>query len=266
MRKAAPYIAGLAVVVVLTVLAYQSGPRRRPIDPLPKKGGDERDNRAKGELDLDPHYPGHEQRSSKGPEKIVALTFDDGPDKVYTPQVLDILREKGVRATFFLIGSRVDEDADVAKRIAEEGHSIGNHSYSHPKLTKASPLLAQELERTKEALARLGISDNGFFRPPYGAAEPSLIEQAADLGYRVAMWSIDSLDWRGLSRTEVIRNIQGYVEPGSVILQHSAGGPGEDLSGSVLAVRDIIDLLTAQGYRFVTLPEMFPSPEKCSGS
>lgn len=151
MRKAAPYIAGLAVVVVLTVLAYQSGPRRRPIDPLPLKGGDERDNRAIGEIDLEKLYPGLVLRSSKGPEKIVALTFDDGPDKVYTPQVLDILREKGVRATFFLIGSRVDEDADVAKRIAEEGHSIGNHSYSHPKLTKASPLLAQELERTKEA-------------------------------------------------------------------------------------------------------------------
>ncbi len=265
MRKAAPYIAGLAVVLTLTVLAYQSSNQvrgRRPFDPPPLKGGDEKDNRAIGEIDLEKLYPGLVLRANKGPEKIVALTFDDGPDKVYTPQVLDILREKGVRATFFLIGSRVEEDSDVAKRIADEGHSIGNHTYSHPKLTKASPRLQQELTQAREALGRLGITDNGFFRPPYGAAEPSLIEQAASLGYRVAMWSVDSLDWRGLSRAEVIRNIQGYVEPGSVILQHSAGGPGEDLSGSVLAVGDIIDSLTAQGYRFVTLPEMFPDPEK----
>lgn len=266
MRKAVPYITGLVVVIVLTILAYQSSPQRRPDDPMPLKGGNERDNRAIGEIDLEKLYPGLVLRAGKGPDKIVALTFDDGPDRTYTPQVLDILKEKGVRATFFLIGSRVEEDPDVVKRIADEGHSIGNHTYSHPKLTKASPVLAQELQKCKDALARLGLSDNGFFRPPYGAAEPSLIEQAADLGYRVAMWSIDSLDWRGLSRAEVMRNIEGYVEPGSVILQHSAGGPGEDLSGSVLAVGDIIDLLTTQGYHFVTLPEMFPAPENCGGS
>ncbi|HHX28508.1 MAG: polysaccharide deacetylase family protein [Bacillota bacterium] len=265
MRKAVPYITGLAVVLVLVVLAYRASPELRgsgPLDPTPLKGGNEKDNRAIGESDLEKLYPGLVLRAYKGPEKIVALTFDDGPDEVYTPQVLDILREKGVRATFFLLGSRIDENPEVAKRILDEGHSIGNHTYSHPKLVAASPELPQELEKCREAMARLGIGDNGFFRPPYGAAEPSLVEQARDLGYRVAMWSIDSLDWRGLSRAEVMRNIKGYVEPGSVILQHSAGGPGEDLSGSVLAVGDIIDLLTGQGYRFVTLPEMFPSPEK----
>lgn len=265
MKKAIPYIAGLAVVLLLGVLAfYESNPYRQsagPLDPRPLKGGDERDNRAIGEIDLEKLYPGLVLRAYKGPDKIVALTFDDGPDKVYTPGVLDVLRAKGVRATFFLIGSRIDEDPDIAKRIADEGHSIGNHTYSHPKLTAASPELPQELQKARDAMARLGLSDNGFFRPPYGAAEPSLVEQAKQLGYRVAMWSVDSLDWRGLSRAEVFRNVQGYVMPGSVILQHSAGGPGEDLSGSVLAVGDIIDALSAEGYRFVTLPEMFPPPE-----
>jgi len=264
LKKAAPYITGILVVIILTLLAYRSAPRRSPDDPLPLRGGNERDNRAIGEIDLEKLYPGLVLRSAKGPEKIVALTFDDGPDRVYTPKVLDILKEKGVKATFFLIGSRVEEDPEIAKRIADEGHAIGNHTYSHPKLTKASPLLAEELRKTREALEKLGLGDNGFFRPPYGAAEPSLVEQAADLGYRVAMWSVDSLDWRGLSKTEVVRNVEGYVQPGSVILQHSAGGPGEDLSGSVLAVAEIIDILTAQGYRFVTLPEMFPASEKCT--
>jgi peptidoglycan/xylan/chitin deacetylase (PgdA/CDA1 family) len=264
LRKSIPYIAGLAVVLLLAVFAYESNPDRRdagPLDPRPLRGGHERDNRAIGEIDLEKLYPGLVLRAYKGPDKIVALTFDDGPDKLYTPGVLDILKAKGVRATFFLIGSRVEEDPDVAKRIVDEGHSIGNHTYSHPKLTAASPDLPEELQKARGAMARLGISDNGFFRPPYGAAEPSLVEQAKELGYRVAMWSVDSLDWRGLSRAEVLRNVQGYVMPGSVILQHSAGGPGEDLSGSVSAVGEIIDSLTAEGYRFVTLPEMFPLTE-----
>ena len=154
MRKAAPYIAGLAVVVVLTVLAYQSGPRRRPIDPLPLKGGDERDNRAIGEIDLEKLYPGLVLRSSKGPEKIVALTFDDGHDKVYTPGPIGggDLPDRQL----------ADEDADVAKR-SRKG-PIGNQFTPIPNSPAPS---SQELERTKEARPAC-ISDNGFFRPPTG--------------------------------------------------------------------------------------------------
>ena len=121
-----------------------------------------------------------------------------------------------MRATFFPIGSRVDEDADVAKRSRKKG--IQSKPLLLPSQTlAASPLLAQRLfrERTKEALARLGIKRQRVFPPTLrGPLNLHSIEQAADLGYRVAMWSIDSLDWRGLSRTEVIRNIQGYVGAG----------------------------------------------------
>jgi peptidoglycan/xylan/chitin deacetylase (PgdA/CDA1 family) len=265
MRKAVPYLVGLAIMAAIVLFACRSNPEmqeRRDLQPSRLEGGNERDTRKIGEIDLEKLYPGLVLRASKAPDKIVALTFDDGPDRLYTPQVLDVLKAKGVKATFFLIGKRIEEDPDVAKRIADEGHSIGNHTYSHPELTEASDSLPEEIAKAKQAIEAVGVTDNGFFRPPYGAAEPSLVEQVADLGYRIAMWSIDSLDWRGLSRTEVVKNVEGYVVPGSVILQHSAGGPGEDLSGSVLAVGDIIDKLRAQGYRFVTLDEMFPEPEK----
>lgn len=246
------------LAVFLLVYAVGFGLRSRLWGRPPAlKGGTEKDNRSIGELDLEKLYPALVLRTHKGSEKIVALTFDDGPDNVYTPQVLDVLAREGVKATFFLIGNRIEADADVVRRIAKEGHAIGNHSYSHPALQSASPQVVQEIEKTKGILAAMGLTDSGMFRPPYGAAEPSLIEQVAGMGYKVAMWSVDSLDWRGLSRAEVFRNIEGYVEPGSVILQHSAGGPGEDLSGSVLATKDVIDMLKGQGYRFVTLPEMF---------
>lgn len=264
MKRTVPYIAGIVLALVIAVFACETNGRARlrtGNSPSRLRGGSEKDNRSIGELDLEKLYPGLVLRTYKGLDKIMALTFDDGPDRQFTPQILDVLKSKDVKATFFLIGKRVEEDPEIAKRIAAEGHAVGNHTYSHPKLTAASPALPRELARAKEAMAKVGLSDNGLFRPPYGAAEPSLIEQAASLGYRVAMWSVDSLDWRGLSRAEVVRNIEGYAGLGAVILQHSAGGPGEDLSGSVLATGDIIDSFRAKGYRFVTMAEMFPDPK-----
>jgi len=260
MKRAMPILAGFLLVAFLAVFAWYNSPQARQsraLRPSRLSGGSERDNRTIGELDLEKLYPNIILRMGKGPAKRVALTFDDGPDRLYTPTVLDILREKGVRATFFLIGKRVQEDPQTVKRIADEGHLIGNHTYSHAQLKQSGPAVQQELSQMEATLKPLGLSGNGLFRPAYGAANPSLIVQVSDLGYKIAMWSVDSLDWQGLSSAEVRRNVESYVSPGSVVLQHSAGGPGEDLSGSVAALPDIIDNLRAKGYQFVTLAEMF---------
>lgn len=260
MKKAASVATGLFLVMLLAVLAWYQSPEsreRRALLPSRLAGGSERDNRSIGEIDLERLYPDIVLRTGEGPGKRVALTFDDGPDKVYTPLVLDILKQKGVKATFFLIGSRVEENPEIGKRIADEGHLIGNHGYSHAQLKEAGPALEKEISRMEAVLAPLGLSGNGLFRPAYGAANPSLVVQASNLGYKIAMWSVDSLDWRGLSRSEVRKNIENYVSPGAVVLQHSAGGPGEDLSGSVEALPDIIDNLKAKGYEFVTVAQMF---------
>lgn len=260
MKRLAAFATGFVLVALIVLFAWYNSPgmrQSRALRPSDLAGGSERDNRNIGEEDLERLYPDLVLRRGKGNVRRVALTFDDGPDKVYTPVVLDILKEKGVKATFFLIGKRVQEDPEITRRIADEGHLIGNHTYSHAQLKTAGPALEQELSRMEAALGPLGLSGHGLFRPAYGAANPSLVVQASNLGYKIAMWSVDSLDWRGLSSAEVRRNVENHVSPGSVVLQHSAGGPGEDLSGSVAALPDIIDTLKAQGYEFVTMSEMF---------
>jgi len=260
MKRLSHFVTGVLVAVALAAFAYYNSPgvrERRALRPSPLSGGSELDNRAIGELDLERLYPRTVLRTGKGPEKLVALTFDDGPDKTYTPIVLDILSRKGVKATFFLIGRRIQEDPDVVRRIVQEGHLIGNHTYSHPRMLKSGPDVERELSMMEGALRPFGVTANTLFRPPYGAASPSLVVQASNLGYKLALWSVDSLDWRGLSSAEVVRNIENYVTPGAVVLQHCAGGPGEDLSGSVAALPDVIDDLRSRGYRFVTLAELF---------
>lgn len=259
MKRAGSWLAGVLLVVLLAVFAWCSGLSRGSSTAQPSRlaGGPERDTRKIGEQDLERLYPGLVLRTGKNVGKLASLTFDDGPDSTYTPSLLDVLKERGVKATFFLIGKRVEENPQIAKRIAEEGHLIGNHTYSHANLDTASPRLQEELAQAEAAFKPLGISGNGLFRPAYGAANPSLVEQVSNLGYKTALWSVDTLDWRGLSAAEVFRNVTNNLTPGAVILQHSAGGPGEDLSGSVAAVPQIIDDLRARGYRFVTLDEMF---------
>ncbi len=155
MKRLAAVLTGFALVALLTVVAWYNSPRMREsraLQPSRLAGGSERDNRNIGEVDLEKLYPDIILRMGKGTAKRVALTFDDGPDRTYTPVVLDILRDKGIKATFFLIGKRVQENPRTAKRIADEGHLIGNHGYSHAQLKAAGPGVEQELSQMESAL------------------------------------------------------------------------------------------------------------------
>ncbi len=223
-------------------------------------GGRERDNRVLGEFDLARLFPDNVLRQGNVKQKTVALTFDDGPDNHYTPQILDILAQKGVRATFFLIGKRLTEAPQVVRRIIADGHDIGNHTFNHPNITLFTYReIDSELRTADRELERFGVKRSGMFRPPYGAVGVSSVEPLRSSGYKLYLWSVDSLDWRGLTREQVINNVVHYAANGSVVLFHSAGGPGEDLSGTVAALPAIIDDLHAKGFRFVTLREMFPA-------
>ncbi|MCR4397786.1 MAG: polysaccharide deacetylase family protein [Firmicutes bacterium] len=254
--------------VVFAVLAYLSaGGLRRAVPPTSPPGssasglagGSERDNRVLGEIDLARLFPDLVLRQGDVAAKNVALTFDDGPDKQYTPQILDVLARKGVRATFFLIGNRLAESPEVVRRILAEGHAVGNHTYSHPNITTFTAQdIERELRTADREMSRFGARVTGMFRPPYGAVGVSSVEPLARAGYSLCLWTVDSLDWRGLTREQVINNVLPLVANGSVILFHSAGGPGEDLSGTVGALPVVIDDLRAKGFKFVTLPEMFP--------
>ncbi|AFC27872.1 polysaccharide deacetylase [Paenibacillus mucilaginosus 3016] len=202
-------------------------------------------------------YPNLLVRRGPTSSKKAALTFDDAPDDRYTEQVLDTLAASGVKATFFVLGSQASKYPDVVRRMAREGHVIGSHSYQHalfPKLTDER--FHSQIEDTEQTLLKLVGYKPRLLRPPYGEITESQLLWAGERGLKIVNWNVDSLDWKQLGKEQVTANILRGVEAGSIILQHSGGGPGQDLSGTVAALPGVIASLRAQGYQLVTLPEL----------
>ncbi|WP_240418611.1 polysaccharide deacetylase family protein [Paenibacillus periandrae] len=205
----------------------------------------------------------HKYRSTflfNGPRSLrqAALTFDDVPDTTFTAQILDILNKYGVKATFFVVGNRAEAHPEMIRRIQDEGHIIGSHSYTHPNLSKTSDAqFRDEIHRTEEVLARITGAKPKLFRPPYGNVTESQILWLASQQYHIINWNVDSLDWKGLSADQVADNVLGHVVPGAVILQHGAGGEGENLAGTVQALPRIIEKLQEAHMELVTIPQLF---------
>ncbi|MFE6798803.1 polysaccharide deacetylase family protein [Paenibacillus chitinolyticus] len=195
--------------------------------------------------------------------KKVALTFDDGPDLNYTPQVLDILKKHQVKATFFVIGSRAQTHPEIIRRMVREGHVVGNHSYSHPFMPKLTASeFSSQIMRTQEIIKPLTGYTPRLVRPPYGAINEEQVRWMSDHHLLAVNWDVDSLDWKGLSGKQVYHNIVDNARAGSVILQHSAGGNDKhDLSGTVTALPDLIRSLKSSGYKLVTVPELMGIPK-----
>ncbi|HHY60550.1 MAG TPA: polysaccharide deacetylase family protein [Clostridia bacterium] len=230
------------------------------------EGGPERTGRGFPQreiLDLASEFPGLVFNQGDPKEKKVALTFDDGPDAVTTVQILDILKEHNVKATFFVIGKRAEVDEAVLKRMADEGHVIGNHTWNHPNLMKLDEArIAEEILKVEELVEKVVGYRPKLFRSPYGSLSRENVKQVANLGCYIIAWNVDSLDWKGLSGEQVRTNILENIRNGAIVLQHSAGGPGEDLSGTVAALPVIITTLKKEGYQFVTVPELLNIPYK----
>lgn len=208
-------------------------------------------------------YEGVFVLSASRESRKVALTFDDVPDPRFTPQVLDVLKRKGVRASFFVVGTRARKYPDLVKRIHREGHDIGNHSYSHPDFSKMPLARVQEqILRAEAAIAAAVGFRPRLVRPPYGEIVPRQLEWAKKRGYTVVNWDVDSSDWRQLSANQVFRNVTRAVRPGSVVLMHAGGGDGQNLSGTVAALPRIIDWLREHDYEPVALTELLNLPEK----
>ncbi|WP_445667926.1 polysaccharide deacetylase family protein [Paenibacillus sp. FSL H7-0756] len=201
-------------------------------------------------------YP--ETLKTQGPRrKIIALTFDDVPDPRFTPQLLDVLRKYKVKATFFVVGSRAEKHPALVARMIREGHAIGNHSYNHPQFSKLSMNAFRiQIIRTENILQLLAGYKPKLIRPPYGDINEPQLKWAKSHGYKLVNWNVDSLDWRGLSKTQIKHNILSRAGRGAIILQHGGGGRGSNLQGTLQALPEIIGILRQRGYSFVTVPQM----------
>lgn len=186
----------------------------------------------------------------------VAITFDDGPDKKYTRQILDILKDNNIKATFFCVGVNIIKNPNVLKNIAEEGHVIGNHSWSHKVLTKLSKEdILKEIVRTEKQIEELTGGYTPIFRPPYGSCNNEMIELAGARGYKCVNWSVDTKDWSGIPTDSIMKKVRKELGPGGIILLHCSG-EGSAMEGTIKVLPEIIGYVRSMGYEFVTVPEM----------
>ncbi|AUD14380.1 MULTISPECIES: LysM peptidoglycan-binding domain-containing protein [unclassified Planococcus (in: firmicutes)] len=191
--------------------------------------------------------------------KVVALTFDDGSDGTNINKILGTLKTNNVKATFFLTGSGINHHPSWIRNIANAGHQVGNHSYSHPDFTKISIAAMQsELARTETAYKNVtGKSTKPIFRAPFGASNATVLKGVGDAGYtHTIQWNIDTIDWRGLSSTEITNKVVNNIVPGSIVLMHTGAGA----SGTPGALPGMISKLKAKGYKFVTVSELLKLP------
>lgn len=196
--------------------------------------------------------------------KVVALTFDDGPYPPYTGQILDILKEYKVPATFFVVGRNAEKHPDVVQRIKQEGHQIGNHTFNHIDLLKADRnIMEREIDRTNKAIADITGQAPHVVRPPHGFRDPVVMEVMADRKLKVVEWSVMSRDWTNPGVEAIVNRTISKVQNGSVILLHDGDGVAskDSRAQTVEATRRIIRELSAQGYKFVTVDEILANVE-----
>lgn len=186
-------------------------------------------------------------------EKVVALTFDDGPDELMTPKVLDILKKYNIKATFFLIGSKVDKYPHIVKRIVDEGHIVANHTYSHRALFPLSNVenVTQEISRCSNSIYNAVSLCPNLFRPPFGVTNPIIAKSVNSIGLTTIGWSIRSLDTvQSKTRKHICKRVEKRLHPGAIILLHDRCLTSDKL------LEKIIHSVFKKGYCFISLEEL----------
>lgn len=205
-------------------------------------------------MNLSSQFSGKTVTHSRGLSSTpyVAMTFDDGPHPKNTPRLLDMLRKRNIRATFYVIGGNVDRYPHIVRRIVAEGHEIGNHTYTHRKLTSLSDSeVRKEMRRTEDAIVRAAGVKPRTMRPPYGALltrQRSFI--FADFGYPTIMWSVDPLDWKRPGPSVVKSRLLKGAHNGAILLAHDLHAPTVD------AMPKTFDGLLARNFQFVTVSQL----------
>jgi len=196
-----------------------------------------------------------------GVEKVIALTFDDGPSPVWTPKILDELKKAGVKATFFMLGKNVEKYPEIARRVAEEGHEIGNHTYDHHVLIFSSTgHFASEIKDAEKAIKNATGQTTKYFRPPKAWLTSKEKQKIKAMGYKIILWTLNSKDWVTFDDKYIIKYILRHIKPGDIILFHDSGGAftteGGDRHETVRTIPILVEKLREKGYKFVTITEL----------
>ncbi|MGL4796652.1 MAG: polysaccharide deacetylase family protein [Paraclostridium sp.] len=197
-------------------------------------------------------------------EKLIALTFDDGPDEDFSPQILDILKKYNAKATFFVVGQKVGWHPEIVKRAYEEGHEIGNHTFSHINVGKRSEYeILTEIEKTQTAIKDVIGKEPELFRPPYRAISRSMFEIIKSKNMKVVLWSdLDARDWSNPGVYNIVKTIQEKADSGSIVLLHDYNTVRNNKSQTIQALETIIPEMQKQGYKFVTVSEIISDIDK----
>lgn len=193
-----------------------------------------------------------EVKAPEGPSKVVYLTFDDGPTAAHTKRILDLLDEHDAKATFFQVGENVTAHPGLTRAVAERGHALGNHTWTHRDMRKLGPgRLRHQISRTSAALREITGTPITCLRPPYGAVNARVRSTVRREGLALKLWDVDPRDWKRPGAAAIARRVISKADPGDVVLLHDGGG---NRAQSVRALQRILLSLGKQGYRFETLP------------
>jgi len=194
-------------------------------------------------------------------QKKIALTFDDGPSPEWTPRILDELHKANIKATFFMVGHHVKKYPNIARRVAAEGHAIGNHGYAHSVIlyyTEAE--IEEEIKYTECVIQEITGQTTRFFRPPKAWLRDSIKRKIKSMGYETILWSLNSKDWVGFKHRHIVRNIIERINNGDILLFHDSGNvlkmEGGNRAQTVAAIPLLVKELQEKGFKFVTVDEL----------
>lgn len=199
-------------------------------------------------------------------QKIIVITFDDGPHEKFTPQILDILKENDAKATFFVMGKKVEYYPDIVKRMIDEGHEIGNHTYNHINVSKYSKSkVEEEILKSQEAIYNLTGKKPSLFRPPYRGMNQNTVNLVNELNLKMVLWckTIDVRDWANPGVYNITNPLLTKIQNGDIILLHDYNNRSKaTTSQTVQALRIVIPELKKRGYEFVTVSELIKRTEE----